>query len=384
MTLDAPKVSHVRAERVRWLWPGRIPLGKLTVLDGDPGLGKSTVALDFAARISTASPLADGHRTESPCNTVLLSAEDAVADTIRPRLEAAGADLNRVTVVRGVNESDGPRPPVLPGDLASLEALIFEDDASLVIVDPFMAYLAGGVDAHRDQDVRRALHALSATAERTGAALVIVRHLNKAPGGNALYRGGGSIGIIGAARAGMLIAPDPADERRRILACTKSNLAEKPKSLAYRLIGDEEHDCARVVWDGESDLTADALLNPPRESKRDDAAQFLEDLLADGPVLASEVKAEATSEGISWRTVERAKDDLSVDAFRKGEPGKRGGGSWWWKLPGLGRHDLERQPLDNHLADLIPEPVSAGQEPFGNGHPIKDANPVVVGDGGAA
>jgi len=225
MTLDAPRVMHVPAERVRWLWPGRIPLGKLTVLDGDPGLGKSTVALDFAARISTASPLPDGTRPEYPQNTILLSAEDAIGDTIRPRLEAAGADLNRVTVVRGVNESDGPRPPVLPGDLASLEALIGEDDASLVIVDPFMAYLAGGIDAHRDQDVRRALHALSATAERTGAALVIVRHLNKAPGGNALYRGGGSIGIIGAARAGMMIAPDRAEERRRSRAGTRSNRA---------------------------------------------------------------------------------------------------------------------------------------------------------------
>jgi len=240
-----------------------------------------------------------------------------------------------------------------------------------------MAYLAGGIDAHRDQDVRRALHALSATAERTGAALVIVRHLNKAPGGNALYRGGGSIGIIGAARAGMLIAPDPAEERRRILACTKSNLAEKPKSLAYRLVGDEQHDCARVVWDGPSDLTADALLNPPRESKRDDAGQFLEDLLADGPVPTSEIKRHAAAEDISERTLKRAKQELGVEAVREGKSGEIGGGLWYWRLPTKGATDLGGQPSTNQMAPLI----SAGQEPHSNGYPIKGANPVDVGDG---
>lgn len=371
MTLDAPRVAHVKAERVRWLWRGWLPRGKLIVIDGDPGLGKSTATLDLAARFSTASPLPDGTQLDGPVNTILMSAEDSIADTIRPRLEAAGADLDRITVFRGINEIDGPRPPDLPADLDKLESLIVEENASLVVVDPLMAFLGGRIDAHVDQDVRRALHALSAVAERTDVGIILVRHLNKAPGGNALYRGGGSIGIIGAARAGMLVAPDPSDEHRRILACTKSNLAEKPKSLAYRLLSDEEHDCARIQWDGESNLTADALLSPPRESKRDDAAEFLEGVLADGPVPQSEIRFTAKRDDISWASVRRAKDDLAIDAFRKGDPGKRGGGSWFWKLPGLGAQDLDAQPLPTQLSTLIPDPVSAGQSPSSNGQKVK-------------
>jgi hypothetical protein len=380
MTVDAPKVTHVRAERVRWLWPARIPLGKVTVLDGDPSLGKSTVTLDLAARISTASPLPDGSSVESPQNTIVMSAEDAIADTIRPRLEAAAADLSRVTVFRGINEEDGPRPPVLPSDLDTLRALIYEDKAQLVIIDPLMAYLSAGIDAHRDQDVRRGLHALSALAEQTGVAIVIVRHLNKAPGGNPLYRGGGSIGIIGAARAGMLVAPDPADEHRRILACTKSNLAAKPNSLVYRLVPDLNHDCARVQWEGKSDLTADALLNPPRETRRDEATEFLEELLALGPVPQTEIKHRANTNEISWASVRRAKDDLGIDAFRKGEPGKRGGGAWWWKLPGLDDQDLDAQPSISQMSTLIIDTVSADQRASDNGHEIKALKPDVARD----
>ncbi len=376
--LDAPMVGDVAPERVEWLWPGRVPFGKLVVLDGDPGLGKSTLMLDIAARCSTGSPLPDGSRLAGPISTLILSAEDSVGDTIRPRLEAGGADLERVRVFRSLDDGEGPRPPVLPGDLDVVEALVQEDGARLVIVDPLMAYLGGQYDAHRDQDVRRALHVFAAWAERTGAALVVVRHLNKAPGGNPIYRGGGSIGIVGAARAGMVIAPDPADEKRRVVACLKSNLSAEPASLAYRLVPDEVHDCARVQWDGASHLRAVELLNPPRESKLAAADGFLENLLADGPVLVGEIKSEAQAEGISWRTVERAKDDLSVAAFRKGEPGRRGGGSWWWKLPDLSP-DLEGQPLGSPLADLIHEPISAGESTSEKGQPIKSATPGVAG-----
>ena len=368
-TLDAPKVQHVRRENVHWLWPGRIPFGKLTIIDGDPGLGKSTLSLDLAARISTGSPLPDGTRLEEPLNTIVMSAEDAVADTIRPRLESAGADLGRITAFRGVNEKDGPRPPVLPLDLPKLEALIFEDEARLVVIDPIMAYLSGGIDSHKDSDIRRVLHALSSLAERTGVALVALRHLNKTPGGSAMYRGGGSIAFIGAARAGLLVAPDPSDEQRHILACLKSNLAVKPQSLAYRLTSDLEFDCAHITWDGESALTADQLLNPPRETKSDTAAEFLEDALVNGAVLARELFESAEAEGISKRTLERAKQQMGVEAFRQGENGKIGGGAWWWRIKGAS--DLERQASINPMATLI----TAGQRASSNGSDIKDANP---------
>jgi putative DNA primase/helicase len=371
--LEAPKVAYVRAERVRWLWPRRIPFGKVTVIDGDPGLGKSTAALDIAARVSTASPLPDGSRLEYPASVLVMSAEDAIADTIRPRLEAAGADLHRIAVFRAVKERASARPPELPGDLPHLESLIEEDDAQFVIVDPLMAFLAGSIDAHRDQDVRRALYALSTTAERTGVALLIIRHLNKAPGGSPLYRGGGSIGIIGAARAGLLVAPDPGDEKRRILASTKSNLSEKPASLAYRIVGDEEHDCARIVWEGTSDLRAEDLLNPPRETKRDAAAEFLESALLGGPVLARELYDLAEAEGISDRTLRRAKEELGVKAFRRGEEGQVGGGSWWWSKAAnpLGGH-----PSNGQVAALI----TAGQSTSDPPSEVKVATSLGAGD----
>jgi RecA-family ATPase len=340
--IDAPLVGEVKREHVLWLWPGRIPFGKLTLLDGDPGLGKSTVALDIAAKFTSCLPLPGGYRHDLPGNVILLSAEDDIADTIRPRLDAAGADLDRVRVVRAIHDKNGERPAVLPKDIDRLEGLIDEDGARLVIIDPLMAFLDAKIDSHRDQDVRRALHALAKLAAKKYAALICLRHLNKVGGGNSLYRGGGSIGIIGAARSAMLIAPEPEDEQRRIteskqrriIAMTKNNLGPMPRSLAYKLVEHDKFECARVVWDGESDLTADDLLiGAPLQSKRDDACEWLERLLEAGPVPVNELKEKATAEGFSWSTVERAKRELGIKAKRTGDPGKKGGGMWSWRLP---------------------------------------------------
>jgi RecA-family ATPase len=160
-------VAHVDREPVRWLWPGRIPLGKLTVLDGDPGVGKSTLTLTIAAKVTTGSPFPDGARPD-PADVILLSAEDDIGDTIRPRLEAAGADLERAWVLPDVQEDgEPPRPPELPADLDRLEALVKDQAAALVVIDPLMAFLAGAVDAHRDQDVRRVLARMAYMAART-------------------------------------------------------------------------------------------------------------------------------------------------------------------------------------------------------------------------
>jgi AAA domain len=336
------RVADVESERVCWLWPGRLPLGKLVVVEGDPGLGKSTVLLDLAARITRGSQMPDGAAGVDAADVVLLSAEDGVADTIRPRLEAAGGDLDRVHILEAVaSEGGGLRPPELPGDCDALRSVVGERGAVLVVVDPLVAFLAAGVNSWRDHDVRRALHPLAAVAEQARCCIVVVRHLTKGGNLQALYRGGGSIGIAGAARLVLLVAPDPQDESRRVLAVVKSNLAVKAESLAYRLVPDPEHDVARVEWLGTTSYSADELVRqPPDDEERTalaEAQAFLRDAFPDGPRPAAEVKREARDTGISDRTLERARRSLGIESRRDAF-----GGPYRWHPPehlaALGEH----------------------------------------------
>ena len=324
------RVADVKPEKVSWLWHSRIPLGKVTVEDGDPGLGKSTVSLDLAARVSTGRAMPDGTPGVSG-GALILSAEDDIGTTIRPRLEAAGADLDRVGVLEAVRTDSGERLPELPLDLTRVEEAIVEYEAALVIIDPLMAFLSGTVNAHRDQDVRRALAPMAKMAERTGAAVLVIRHLNKAPGGNAVYRGGGSIGIIGAARSGLLIAQDPDDPDRRVLAVTKSNLAAMPPALGFQLIPTESGAVA-VDWLGSVDHTAGSLLAVPLEegerSQLEEAKDFLREFLAEGEQPVKAVQSEAKAAGVSVRTLERGKAALGVRARKSGFDD-----GWVWALP---------------------------------------------------
>lgn len=256
------RVSDVQTEMVTWLWPERIPYGKLTVLEGDPGLGKSTVTLDLAARVSTGSDMPDGDKLFGPSDVILISSEDGISDTVRPRLEAAQADLRRVHVIRGLGDG---RMIEIPDDLPSLEEAISQTGSTFVIIDPLVAFLGPNIDSHRDQDIRRALHPLIELADRTKAAVLLMRHLNKG-GGKAMYRGGGSIGITGAVRAGMVIAHHPDDDMQRVLAVFKSNLAKVPDSLVYRLVPDGLRGVARVQWSGPTHLSADDCLSPALRS----------------------------------------------------------------------------------------------------------------------
>jgi hypothetical protein len=184
-----------------------------------------------------------------------------------------------------------------------------------------MAFLSGQVDSHRDQDVRRVLASLAYMASRTGAAVVIVRHINKGTG-SALYRGSGSIGIVGAARAGLLAAPDPDDEGRRILAMSRSNVAKTPDALAYRIVEDERYGCARVVWDGSRTRTANDLGRPRVDEDEApalaEAMRVLKEVLADGPMAAGNVKRQAATAGVAERTLHRARHALDVTTRRQG------------------------------------------------------------------
>jgi hypothetical protein len=258
------RLADVKPERVEWLWPGWLPRGKPVTLDGDPGLGKSTLALEITATVTTGGVWPDGTRCDYPGAVLLMSAEDGLADTVRPRADAAGADVTMVHAIEGVPMIDEfgevtLRPPTL-ADVVALEEAIVQTGARLLIVDVIMAYLPNGTDSHRDQDVRRVLSRLAGAADRTGCTVLLLRHLNKAKGGDPLYRGGGSIGIVGAARAGMLVAADPDDPERRVLASVKSNLGPSPESQAYRLVDAGEHGVARVQWEGRTDHTARTLL----------------------------------------------------------------------------------------------------------------------------
>jgi hypothetical protein len=259
-------LADVKPQRVGWLWKGRIPLGKLTVIDGDPGTGKSAFVTDLVARISAGRAMPDGSQVEAS-GAVLLNAEDGLRDTIRPRLAAAGADLSRVLALATVPDRDGTeRLLSLPKDIPVLRRGVEQVRARFVVVDPLMAFLSGNVDAHRDQDIRRALAPLARLAEETGAAVVVIRHLNKTPGGNPLYRGGASIGIVGAARSALLVAKHPEDPKRRVLAGVKSNLAGAPLSLAF-VLREAANGAVRVEWKGETPLDAAALLAAPTDEE---------------------------------------------------------------------------------------------------------------------
>ena len=311
-------MTAVAARPVEWLWPGWIPLGKVAVLDGDPGVGKSTLLFDLAARLSRDGALPDGAVSKVGAS-LILSAEDGEADTIKPRLAAAGGVAERLFTLPTVTGEDGEeRPPELPGDLSAVESAVAEHGVRLLVIDPLMAFLTR-VDASRDQDVRRALHKLTRVAERQNCAVVCLRHLNRF-GDKAIYRGGGSVGSVAAARSGLLVATDPDDPQCRLLAATKCNLAERPRPLRFRL--EARDGVCTVVWHGGADFKADDLVRKmshaewaDREEVRclvQEAMHFLRNLLAHGPQPRSHCYLRGLGEGYSRRTMERAVKALGL------------------------------------------------------------------------
>ena len=262
-------LSEIETQPIAWLWENRIPQGKITLLEGDPGMGKSLLAIDIAAHVSTGRPM-PGDSTGKIGNVILIAPEDGAADTIKPRVAAAGGDLSRIHLLNTVESLDVTdvkklklyqKPFSLAKNLFDLEQTIIQTKAILVVLDPLTAVLGHNIDSSRDQGIREIFTPLALLAERTNCAFLIVRHLKKGSSDNLLYRGAGAIGIIAAARTCLTIFYDPADEKKRVLAVTKSNLAEPPKNLSYQVVPIESI-APHIQWHGEINLDVSTLFGP--------------------------------------------------------------------------------------------------------------------------
>lgn len=332
------RLSDVQAKPVSWLWEGRFAVGKLTLVAGDPGLGKSFLTLDMAARVSTGAAWPDrpGVRTE-PGGVVLLNAEDALDDTIRPRLDAAGADTSRIialSAIRTVGEEgkDAVRSFDLSRDLPALEdAIRAVGNCRLAVIDPVTAYL-GGTDSHKNAEIRGLLAPLGELAERHGVA---VTHLNKSGGGPAIYRAMGSLAFAAAARAAWAVSKDKDDPARRLFIPIKNNIAPDTGGLGYRIEPGGANGCPTVCWEPDPvHIAADDALAGDRgeggDGALEEAKAWLRDALANGARPAKEVKQEAESDGIKPRTLDRAKKALGLISTREGYASE---GRWVWSLP---------------------------------------------------
>lgn len=322
--------ADITPKELRWLWPGKIPAGKLTLLVGDPGLGKSVISLDIAARVSIGALWPDAPMNAETGDVIILSAEDDPADTIIPRLNAIGANLDRIFTVAGVRRGNGRDAYFsIAEDLQLLEAII-TDQVRLIIIDPISAYL-GDIDSHINTSVRAVLAPLAGLAARTEAAVFGISHLNKGAGA-AIYRVQGSIAFTAAARAVWAVCKDMHDEtgKRRMMLPVKCNLAADTEGLSYELT--DAGGNASVSW-GDSVLAdaAEALSHegPEEMHGRVEAEAWLRELLADGPVEAGEIRKAARDNGIAERTLWRAKKAAGIKAMKTGF--NKG---WIWSLPG--------------------------------------------------
>ena len=330
-------ISDVQREEVKWLWHNRLALGKLHIVEGDPEVGKSWLLLALAAGITMGAAL-PGQGPQPPGKVLLLSAEDGLADTIRPRLEDMGADLGLVTALTAVRDEEGrERLPSLVDDLQALELVLAKGGYRLVVIDPINAYLGASLDTHRDAAIRSVLSPLAALAERCGVAVAAVRHLTKTSRDRAIYRGQGNIGYMAAARVGHLVGLNPDNPTERVLVCIKNNLALKPPALAFEIRD------GRFLWKGESPIKAEMLLGPDSTSEQrsalDEAIGFLLSVLAGGRQDVGHVKGQAKKADITEATLRRAREYLGVRSWPRYERGKRGVVGWDWELP-----DLDAQP----------------------------------------
>jgi putative DNA primase/helicase len=326
------RLAAVKRERLEWLWPGRIPIGKLTLLAGDPGLGKSFVTLDIAARVSQGAPWPDlPLLPQTPGGVVLLNCEDDLADTIAPRLDKAGADEFAIMAIEGVGINGGRRHFSLEQDLPRLEEALYENEENrLVIIDPISAY-TGKIDSHNNTDVRGLLAPLAELAGRNRIAVVAVTHLSKSSGAKAVYRAMGSLAFAAASRAVWAIVKDQTDPQRRLFLPAKLNLAQDPDGLAYRIVD------GRVAWETEpvkmhADDAFAAELRAAngvghRGAERREASAWLREQLRGGPCSASELIELGEQCGFTKRTLQRALRSIGGERKKNSFDGP-----WLWSL----------------------------------------------------
>jgi hypothetical protein len=292
----------VTRREVRWLVPGLIPRGKLTIIDGDPGQGKSMLTLELAAALSRGMII-------TPDGRVPLDPEDTVA----PRLDHLEADGKFVAICPCASDQKGRICPwAFPTHDALFANLVREMRPQLVVIDPVMAFLAAGVSPNSDQEVRLALLGLQRVAQESGAAIVLVRHLNKSGGQKVIYRGGGSIGLVGLCRSALYVGPNPDDPDTQILAHVKSNNGRLQMPWTFRLA--EAGGRRFVEWTGKTDVPLGRLIGErPEKLPVEMAEAFLKEQLADNkPHEVDGVKAAADAKGIKKKTLENAKRNLGV------------------------------------------------------------------------
>jgi len=339
-------VSHCAAEippqRIEWLWPGRLALGKHTCIAGEPGTGKSQLSIAIAAAVTVGGQWPCGEDQSPLGNVIVLSAEDGASDTIVPRLMAAGADLDRVHIVSAVLDDTGRRGVSLQSDLKLLERKIDEiGGAAMVVVDPVSSYL-GKTDSHKNSEVRGVLEPLSEMAERKRVCILSVTHFSKGGANNtskALHRFIGSIAFTGAPRAAFAVIEDADNEGRRLLLHAKNNLAKAPQGLAFRLeqcLVEGDILASRIVWETEPvAITANEALaadnaGPENRTAKAEAMGFLQATLADGPVSAADIDRMSVDHGFTKKVVRSAREALQVKVDRDGfGPGSKS----MWSLP---------------------------------------------------
>jgi hypothetical protein len=351
---DVIRLADLEPKKVSWLWCGRLPLGRISLLVGRAGCGKSFLACDIAAKISTGAHWPDPGFDCAPLGDVLLlNVEDDANDTLRPRLDAAGADCRRVHLLRAakiVSADGGERTVAF--DLTNVDlirdALGRLPDCKLVVVDPVGSFLGAGIDMHRDNEIRSVLMPLAAIASERGVAVMLICHTRKALAPYADDMTLGSRAFTGLARSVLHLMADPNDEKRKLLLMGKTNLSLPPPGLAFRIVGSP----GRLEWEPDpvqgiraDDIVAAAVRRRssrgPEAEALEEAATWLSAALANGPRLAKDLRDEwVHGKDGSERTLKRAKQFLQVEAYREQVPGP-----WWWRLPAKGANSTQDAKL---------------------------------------
>ena len=309
------RMSEVQSQEIEWLWYPFIPYGKLTIIQGDPGDGKTTMVLNLAAKLSKGEALDENMKVTEPVNVIYQTAEDGLADTVKPRLELAGADCERIIVI---DESDKSLSMVDE----RLEEAIVRTGARLLILDPIQAYLGGSMDMNRANEARDMTKKLGALAEKTKCAIILIGHMNKASGNKAAYRGMGSIDFFAVARSVLLVGRVEGESNTRAVVQIKNNLAAFGHPKAFALSEDG------FKWLGDYEITVDEVLGgiTPKANKMEQAKQMFRELAeTQSAVLSNEIFDRADELGISKRTLENAKKELGVQA-------RKINNAWYWQL----------------------------------------------------